>query len=97
MALDYNASAALMKDAEFIGRVKVACLKFATYINGEPTNTPAHNTRIKWASNTMLAPEVAAVQVTPVAVMDPSVQQDGAAITDAGLQSAVENAINKML
>jgi hypothetical protein len=29
--------------------------------------------------------------------MDPAVQQDGAEITDAALQSAVENAVNKLL
>ena len=97
MALDYNASAALMMDAEFRGRVKVACLKFADYISNESANVPAHSTRLRWASATMTSPDSAAGQVTPVVVMDAAVQQDGDAITDPALQGAVENAVNKML
>lgn len=97
MTLSYDESAALMADAAFRGRVKVACLKFSTYITDEAPNTPAHSTRIKWAQATMVNPDGAAAAVTPTTVMDGAVQQDGAAITDAALQSAVENSINKML
>lgn len=97
MALTYEESAALMKDVVFISRIQVACLKYATYIMDEPANTPAHSTRIKWAQNTTAAPAVAANYVAPTVVMDPAVQLQGAAINDAGLQSATENAINKML
>jgi hypothetical protein len=97
MALTYEQSSELMNDPVFRGRVKVACLKFADYIFGEAATTPAHSTRIKWAQHTMLMPDASAATVAPEVVMDPAVQQDGAAITDAGLQSATENAINKML
>jgi len=97
MALTYEQSADLMNDPVFRGRVKVACLKYATYINDEPANTPAHSTRIRWAQQTMSMPDASAGQVTPTVVMDGAVQADGAAITDAELQSAVENSINKML
>ncbi len=97
MALDYKATADLMNDVEFRGRVKVSCLHFANYIVGEATTVPAHNTRYKWAQQTMLMPDASAGQVIPVVVMDDAVQQDGAAITDAALQPAVENAVNKML
>lgn len=95
--MTYDESAALMRDADFIGRVKVSCLKFATYIFDEPATTPAHNSRIRWAQNTMVQPESVAVNVTPPTVMDTAVQDAGAAITDAALQSAVENTVNKLL
>lgn len=97
MALTYEQSAELMADPTFRGRVKVACLTYANYIVGEAANVPAHNTRIKWAQQTFAMPEASASQVTPIVVMDSAVQTDGSAITDTALQSAVENAVNKML
>lgn len=97
MALTYEDSAALMNDTAFRGRVKVACLHYADYISGEAANVPAHTTRLKWAGTTMNNPDGAAALVTPTVVMDPAVQQDGTAITDATLQIATENAINKMI
>jgi hypothetical protein len=97
MALSYEASAALMKDATFVDRVKVACLKFADYILNEPANTPAHNTRIRWAQTTTTSPDSVAQNITPPVVMDSAVQQDGAAITDAALQTTVETVVNKLL
>ena len=97
MPLTYTQSADLMNDPEFRGRIKVACLTFANYIFGEAVNVPAHNTRLKWAQQTLLMPDSVTGQVAPTVVMDPAVQQDGAEITDAALQSAVENAVNKLL
>lgn len=103
MALTYEQSSELMNNAVFRGRIKVACLKYADYIWGEAANTPGHSTRIKWAQQTFQMPDSSAQQVTPAVVMDPAVQQaeistDGdSTIDDAGLQSATENAINKML
>ena len=97
MALTYEQSAELMTDAIFIGRVKVACLKFAGFIYGEASTVPAHSSRIKWAQQTFAMPDSSAAAVTPTTVMDPAVQADGAAITDTALQSAVENSVNKML
>jgi hypothetical protein len=95
--LDYTNSALLMNDMTFRGRVKVACLKFATYIQGEPDITPAHNTRFKWAQNTIANPDQTAGAVAPSVVMDPAVQSAGDTIDDASLQSAVENAINNQM
>ena len=95
--MTYEESAALMSDSAFRGRVKVACLKFADYIFNEDTATPAHNTRIKWANNTMQNPEMVAAQVQPTVVMDAAVQAAGADITDEALQSAVEGVINKLM
>lgn len=97
MALTYEESSTLMQDAAFRNRIKVACLKYADYIVLEAPTVPAHSTRIKWAQNTMTAPDVSASLVTPTVVMDPAVQDQGSAIDDAGLQSATENAINKLL
>jgi hypothetical protein len=97
MALTYEQSAELMQDATFRNRVKVACLTYANYITGEAADVPAHSTRIKWAQQTMIAPEGAVGQVTPTVVMDAAVQEQGGTIDDPGLQSATENAVNKLL
>jgi len=97
MALDYAGSDALMQDMAFQGRIKCACLVFANYILGEATNVPAHNTRVKWANNTIQAPNVSASLITPTVVMDPAVQAEGGDIDDAGLQAAVEGAVNKLM
>jgi hypothetical protein len=97
MALTYEASAALMTDAAFRGRVKVACLKFADYILNEGAAVPAHNARVRWANSTFQNAEQVAYQVQPPTVMDAAVQDAGAAITDAALQSAVEGVVNKLI
>jgi hypothetical protein len=101
--LTYEESAELMKNMIFVGRVKVACLTYARYIMDEGANTPAHSTRIRWAQQTLNMPDATAGQVTPTVVMDSAVQAaaidtDGdSTIDDAGLQSATENAVNKIL
>jgi len=97
MALTYAESATLMKDASFVDRVKVACLKYADFIMGEDAATPAHSARVRWAQGAHTQPDTAAQNITPSTVMDPAVQGAGSAIDDAGLQSAVENAVNKFL
>jgi hypothetical protein len=97
MPITYDESAALMQDLAFRGRVKVSCLKFADYILNEAPTVPAHNARVRWANTTFQVPEQSAIQVQPPTVMDPAVQTAGAAITDAALQTAVENVVNKML
>jgi hypothetical protein len=95
--LTYEQSAELMKDPIFLGRVKVACLRYADFIMIEPSNTAAHSTRYRWAQNTFNNPEVSATQVISPTVMDNQVQTDGAAITDTALQTTVETVVNKML
>ena len=97
MALTYEQSAALMADVPFRDRIKVACLKYAFYIVDEAPSVPAHNTRIKWAQNCMVGPDGAAMTVQPSVVMDNQVQTDGAEITDAALQIAVETSVNKLM
>jgi len=86
-----------MTDSAFRGRVKVAAVKFADSITIEATTVPAHNTRLRWAQSTFQNPDMAAGQIQPPVVMDPAVQLDGAAISDAALQGAVEGVVNKML
>ena len=98
MAMTYEQTADLMKDAVFRGRVSVACVNFARYITDEASSTPAHSTRIRWAQQTLQAPETAVNQVIPTVVTDSAVQDaGGATITDQALQSAVETAVNKLL
>jgi hypothetical protein len=95
--MTYEESSALMENQAFRGRVKVAVLKYADSIMIEASSVPAHNTRQKWAVNTMQSPEMVAMQVQPPTVMDPAVQAAGAAIEDIALQGAVEAVVNKLL
>jgi hypothetical protein len=98
MAMTYEETDALSKDAVFRGRVSVACVHFANYIMDESPGTPAHNTRFKWAQNTLPNPEVAVNQCIATVVNDQAVQAAGGpAITDEALQTAVETSINKLL
>jgi len=97
MALSYDESQTLMRDQGFIGRVKVAVLKFASFIIDEAPSTAAHNTRYRWAQSTLVDSDAQAARITPAVVMDAQVQIDGAAITDANLQTSVETVLNKML
>lgn len=95
--MTYEESAALMQDIVFRNRVKVACLKFADYIMAEAQNTPAHNTRMRWATDATRQPDLTAQQIQPPTVMDGAVQAAGAEITDAALQSSVETVVNKLM
>jgi len=95
--MTYLESAALTADPEFRSRVKIAVLKYSDSILIEASSVPAHNTRVKWAQNAMQQPDMVANQIQPPTVMDPAVQQDGAAVSDASLQGAVEAVVNKLL
>jgi hypothetical protein len=95
MALTYEESAALMRDPNFGGRVKVACLKYADSIFNEATTVEAHNTHLRWAQQCIQQPDTTANAVTPPTVMDAAVQAAGAEITDAALQGSVEATIKK--
>jgi hypothetical protein len=86
-----------MMDADFRGRVKVACLRFADSIMNEEPTVTAHNVRMRWATNCFQQPDAVAAQTQPPTVMDPNVQSAGADIDDATLQGAVEATINKMM
>jgi hypothetical protein len=97
MSLTYEETYDLSKDAVFRGRVAVASTHYAVFITDEPANTPAHSTRYKWAQSTLANVEGAVAMVITTVCNDAAVQTDGAAITDAALQSTVETAVNKLL
>jgi hypothetical protein len=101
MALSYQQSSDLMQNGNFMGRIKVACLHYATYIYGEASSVTAHNTRRNWAQSVFQNPQQQAMNIQPVVVMDPNVQSssagDGSDVDDAMLQSAVENAVNNTI
>src|SRR5215831_4512731 len=97
MALAYADLANLMNDMDFRGRIKVAMLKWTAYVLGEDPGTEAHSARLRYAQNTNLIPDDAAMRVQPQVVMDPAVQQNGSNVDDITLQAAVENVINKVL
>lgn len=97
MPLTYEESASLMADFAFRGRIKVACLSYSTYILNEPPSTDGHSARYRWAQQVVQVPEQVATSVQPMVVMDAAVQDAGADITDAALQSAVEGVVNKVL
>jgi hypothetical protein len=95
--MTYEESAALMNDMTFRGRIKVSALKYADSISNEANTVPAHNTRLRWAVNTMQQPDMVAMQLQPPTVMDAAVQADGAEITDDALQGSVETVVNKLM
>ena len=97
MSLTYQESAALMNDFEFRGRIKVAVLKYADYIQGEAPSTDGHVARYRWAQQAYLNPEQAAMQMHPPVVMDASVQGSGKDVDDGALQMAVEKVVNRFI
>ena len=95
--MTYSESNDLMSDQVFRGRIKVAALKYADSIFIEVASTPAHSSRLRWASNCFQQPDSISQQLQPPTVMDPAVQTSGSDITDPALQAAVEGVVNKML
>lgn len=95
--MTYQESDALMKDMDFRGRIKVAALKYADSILNEATNVAAHNTRLKWAQQCEMQPDMTATNLQPPVVMDAAIQTAGAEVTDVALQGAVETTVNRLL
>lgn len=93
MPLTYEESAALMKDGDFQGRIKVAALKYADSLIGGASG----GSKARWAQQTFTQPDFIAAQLQPPVVMDAAVQTAGGGIDDAGLQGAVETVVNKIL
>ena len=94
MAMTYLESAALMGDAEFRGRIKVAALKYADSIISGTGNTASKE---RWAQTVFQQPDQVAFQLQPPVVMDAAVQAAGSAIDDTALQGAVETVANKII
>lgn len=103
MAMTYEQSAALMVDAAFRGRVRVACITYAAYILNEPPDVQGHSARMRWAVSAYQNPEFVATQAQTPTVMDPAIQAagvdaDGKSLaSDGEVQSAVEAAVNKLV
>jgi hypothetical protein len=95
--LTYDQSAQLMSDATFRGRVKTACLSYATQINEEPSTTPTHNARLRWAVTCYQNPDIVSQGIVNPTVLDPAVQTAGSAIGDLALQGAVQAVIDKIM
>lgn len=95
--MTYDESSQLMMDSAFGGRIKVAVLKYAAYIQDEATSVPAHSSRLRWAQGAFQNPTMTATQIQPPTVMTPQVQSAGAEVTDANLQTAVESVVSKFL
>lgn len=95
--MTYEESALLMQDATFRGRIKVAVLKYSSFIQVEPPETMAHNSRYRWAMTAAQQPDMTAQQIQPMVVMDPQVQLEGATVEDLELQTAVEAVVNKII
>jgi hypothetical protein len=95
--MTYAESNTLSNDMEFRGRVKVSALQYANAIMIEANTVAAHNTRVRWAQNTMQNPDMVAGQLTPPVCIDPAVKAAGKDIDDLALQGAVEATVNKML
>ena len=97
MALTNEQLSALMNDVTFQGRIKVCALRYADSIMLEANTVAAHNTRMRWAENTMKNPTIVAQGLQPPVCMDPAVQESGSMVTDLVLQSATEGVVNKLL
>lgn len=95
--MTYEESAALMTDLTFRGRVKVACLRYADSVLVDVAEVSGRTAQVRWASQTLAQPDIAAQQAQPATVMDPAVQAEGADISDDALQAAVQATVNKML
>ena len=94
--MTYEESAALMTDIPFRGRIKVASIKFVTYVFNEASSAQGHAARYRWGQTFITNPDFVSSQIQPMVVMDVQVQADGAEISDANLQTAVEAVINKV-
>jgi hypothetical protein len=70
---------------------------YAQTITLEPTTTPAHNTRLRWAASVYQSPMQVSQSLTPPVVTNPNVQQEGSAITDAGLQTVVQVEVDALM
>ena len=95
MPLTYDESAALMNDPAFRGRVKVSMLRYCDTILIEADSVMGHTSRVRWAQQAMQQPEMWVGQLQPNVVMDPAIQEAGAAATDPQVQAATEAVINK--
>jgi len=96
MALTDTQSAALMRDMEFVGRVKVSAIRYADSLTILAVPASSHTRLLVYAVETFQSPDTMAQKLVPLVVMDSAVQADGANISDSALQGAVEATVNKL-
>jgi len=87
MALTLDESAQLINNTQFRGRVKVAALKYASYLALQPN---PNLSRSRWIQQTIQQPDQTAQTITPAVVMNVNVQNLGANIDDDNLMAAVQ-------
>lgn len=87
MALTLDESAQLINDTQMRGRIKVAALKYAGYLQLQNNLSMS---RTRWVQQTIQQPEQTAQMITPAVVMNVNVQTLGADIDDANLEAAVQ-------
>jgi hypothetical protein len=88
----YLEKQSLAMEPDFLKRVTHAVARFAFDIMNEATSVPNHNARYKWASVVIMNPTPMANSISPTVVIDPQVDANLGAVTDADLQVAVTNA-----
>ena len=95
--MTYTEAAALARDIEFQGRVKIAALRFASDVLMEPAATPGHIARYRWALQMIQQPDFTASQLQPLVVIESAVDAAGAAVGDGALQIVVEDTVTRTL
>lgn len=95
MAMSLTDSANLINDITFRGRVKVAALQYAQYLQ---LQSGLNMSKANWVQRTMQAPDQVALQLVPAVVMSPNVQQaGGAAVSDPDLIAATQVEADKQM
>lgn len=95
--LDLNA---LLGNADFTARVKIAVATFAKYKLDEDPATAGHSLAVKWAQNAVANPGTVAAGILPSVVLDDAIQAKAsmpADITDVEVQAATEAALTRIL
>lgn len=87
----------LATNPAFLQRVQIAVSHFAAYILGEAPNTPNHASRYNWAKSASMSPQGISQAIATAVVLDSNLQPTLGSVTDANLQSAVENQIGLLL
>ncbi len=87
----------LAQDGNFVKRITYAVAKFASYILDESEAAPNHKIRARWAQSAILNPAGVAAAIAPAVCLDATVVADLVDVTDAQLQTAVENTCAKLL
>lgn len=78
----------LINDSTFRGRVKVAALQYAQYLQMQPNLSAS---KANWIQRVMMQPDMVAQTLTPGVVISPNVSSIGAAVSDPDLLAATQS------